>query len=151
MPGVSDPGGRMVRACREAGIPVRVVPGPCSVSAALAWSGMGEGGYVFGGFLPVKRGARARRLAALAETGMPLVVFESPYRLVRLLGESRDGLGEREVFVAREMTKRFEEGLWGRPSEILERLGERTVKGEVTVVVSSDRSSSSSSSTPSPV
>ena len=134
MPCISDPGGRVVSACREAGADVYIVPGPSSVSAAAAWSGLVSGGYHFEGFLPVKRGARRTRLEALADCPLPVLFFESPYRVKRLLAEWGGLCPDRPVFLAREMTKRFEEGLAGTAGDILEQLGERTIKGECVLV-----------------
>ena len=135
MPAVSDPGSRVVAACRKADLPVTVIPGPSAVSAAMALSGLGGGGYHFDGFLPHKSGARKRRLAELAEETLPVVLFESPYRLLKLMGEIEEVLGERTVFVGRELTKKFEEGLLGSPAEICSAFGTRTVKGEQVVII----------------
>jgi 16S rRNA (cytidine1402-2'-O)-methyltransferase len=134
MPCISDPGGRVVAACREAGARVVVVPGPSSVSSAAAWSGLVSSGYHFEGFLPVKPGARRRRLEALTICPLPVLFFESPYRIKRLLAEWGGLCPERRLFLAREMTKRFEEGIEGTAHEVLEQIGERTVKGECVLV-----------------
>ena len=135
MPAVSDPGSRIVTACREQGLTVTVVPGPSAVTAAVAASGFGGAGFVFEGFLEHKDGPRRRRLAELAPARTPVVLFESAHRLVKLLGEIREAMGDRRVFVAREMTKRFEEFLWGSPAELLDTLQTRKLKGEIVVVV----------------
>lgn len=135
MPGVSDPGARVVTACRDEGLPIFVVPGPSSVTAAIALSGMANGGFIFGGFLPHKSGARKRRLATLASGDLPVALFESPYRLIKLMTEIEETLGPRRVFVARELTKHFEENLAGTPAEIRAKFGTRTVKGELVVVI----------------
>lgn len=135
MPGVSDPGARVVTACREAKLPMFVIPGPSSVTAAVALSGMAPGGFLFAGFLPHKSGARKRRLAEVGASDLPLVLFESPYRLLKLMGEIEEVLGARRVFVARELTKHFEEGLTGTPAGIRAAFAKRNVKGEVVVVV----------------
>lgn len=135
MPGVSDPGARVVTACRAAGLPVRVVPGASAVTAAVALAGFAGGGFVFGGFLPVKPGARRRRLAELAQTNLPLALFESPYRLLKLMDEIEAELGVRRLFVGRELTKKFEEGLSGTPAEIRAAFAKRAVKGELVVVI----------------
>lgn len=135
MPAVSDPGARVVAGCRRAGARVTVVPGPSAVTAAVALSGMWQTRFAFEGFLPHKPGARRRRLAELAGMTCPVVIFESPFRLVRLLGEIQDVLGTRAVFVGRELTKHFEECLTGTPAEVLAVLAGRTVKGECVVVV----------------
>jgi len=135
MPGVSDPGSRVAAACREAGLPVTVVPGPSSVTAAVALCGFAGAGFVFEGFLSHKSAARRRRLAECAPLEVPLVLFESPYRLVKLLEEIRDVLGPRRVFVARELTKKFEECRTGTPEELLAAFAGRTVKGELVVII----------------
>lgn len=135
MPGVSDPGARVVAACRAAGLPVFVIPGASSVTAAVALSGMSGTGFVFGGFLPHKSGQRRKRLAVLAQGDLPLVLFESPYRLLKLMTEISEVLGPRRVFVARELTKLYEEGITGTPAEITAHFAKRTVKGELVVVI----------------
>ena len=135
MPCVSDPGSRVVRGCREQGVPIVVIPGPSAVSSVVALSGLGEQGFVFLGFLPHKSGARRRALAARAQEPLALVLFESPYRLLKLMGELEEVLPERRVFVGRELTKKFEEGIFGSPGDIRGHFDGRTVKGECAVVV----------------
>lgn len=135
MPAISDPGARLVNACRAAGLPVTVIPGPSSVTAAVALAGWESTGFVFGGFLPHKPGARRRQLAKLAQAGLPVALFESPYRLLKLMDDIEAALGPREVFVARELTKKFEETLRGTPADIRAAFATRAVKGELVVVV----------------
>jgi 16S rRNA (cytidine1402-2'-O)-methyltransferase len=135
MPGISDPGFRLVRACVEGGIPVGVVPGPSSVLAALVVSGLPTDRFSFEGFLPKKPGERAARLARLAREDRTLVLFESPRRLRALLRDVAGTMGDRRVAVARELTKLHEEVLRGRASELLEHLGDADPKGEVVVVI----------------
>lgn len=135
MPGVSDPGARVVAACRAAGLPVYVVPGPSAVTAAVALSGLSGGGFVFGGFLPHKTGARRRRLAELGQGGLPVVLFESPYRLLKLADDVEAVLGARRMVVARELTKHFEEVVEGPPAAIRAAFAKRAVKGELVVVL----------------
>ncbi len=135
MPGISDPGARTVRMCREAGIHVWVIPGPCAVSAAVALSGMGDAGYHFEGFLPHKSGGRQRRLEQLAHETVPVVFYESPYRLLKLMDEIERVVGPRPVFVGRELTKKFEEGIFGTPAVIRASFEKRTVKGELVVIM----------------
>lgn len=135
MPCISDPGARTVAACRAAGIMVTVIPGPTAVASAVALSGLVSKGYRFEGFLSSKGAARRHRLEALAESDLPLVIFESPHRLLKLLADIDTVLGGREVFVGREMTKRFEEGLHGTASELLESMQGRRVRGECVVVI----------------
>jgi 16S rRNA (cytidine1402-2'-O)-methyltransferase len=136
MPGVSDPGGRTVTACREKGLYVTVIPGPSAVATAVAVSGFGERGFWVEGFLDHRAPARRRRLAELAARGVALVLFESPYRLTALVEDIESVFGERPVFVGREMTKAFEELRWGTPSEIRAAFRGRRVRGEIVVVVS---------------
>lgn len=135
MPAVSDPGARIVDACRQAGLPLYVVPGPSAVTAAVALCGFATGGFIFDGFLPHKPGPRRRRLQELGQGDLPLVLFESPYRLLKLLGEIEATLGARRVFVGRELTKHFEEHLAGTPAELAQAFSGRAVKGELVVVI----------------
>ena len=135
MPGVSDPGARVVTACRAAGLKVFVVPGPSAVTSAVALAGFASGGFVFGGFLPNKSGARRRRLAELGQGSLPVVLFESPYRLLKLADDVEAVLGARRMVVARELTKHFEEVIEGVPADIRAAFAKRTVKGELVVVI----------------
>lgn len=136
MPGVSDPGSRIVYACRAAGLPVQCLPGPSAVTAAVALSGMGGAAFSFAGFLPRKSGARRRRLEELAAREEPVVLFESPFRLLRTLEEIEAVMGPRPVFMGRELTKQFEECRVGTPAELRAAFAGRTVKGELVLVVS---------------
>lgn len=135
MPLISDPGHRLVRACVDEGIDVRVVPGPSAVTAALAVSGLPSDRFVFEGFLPRKAGDRRERLRSLADEQRTIVVFESPLRLETLLRDVLEEVGDRRVAVARELTKLHEEVVRGRASEVLARLGGSEPKGEVVVVI----------------
>jgi 16S rRNA (cytidine1402-2'-O)-methyltransferase len=107
------------------------------VTAAIALSGLGfGGGFVFDGFLPRKSGARRRRLEALALGELPVVLYESPFRLLALLQELGEVFGaERPIFVGRELTKKFEEARTGTAAELLKAYQGRTVKGELTLVI----------------
>jgi 16S rRNA (cytidine1402-2'-O)-methyltransferase len=135
MPLISDPGYRLVRACVDEGIDVRVVPGPSAVTAALAVSGLPGDRFVFEGFLPRKAGDRRERLRSLAGERRTIVVFESPVRLETLLRDVLEEMGDRRAAVARELTKLHEEVLRGRVSEVLARTGGTELKGEVVVVI----------------
>src|SRR5271155_5801550 len=104
-PGISDPGERVVAAALAAGLRVEAVPGPCALVAALTASGLPTGEFHFAGFLPHKSGQRRRQLEALRTVAGTLVLYESPYRVERLLRELREVLGERQIVVARELTK----------------------------------------------
>ena len=135
MPVVSDPGARMVAACREQGVLVTVIPGPSAVTTALALSGFGGTGFHFEGFLSHKGAARRRRLEALSDSTVPVVLFESPHRILKLMGELEDIMPEREVMAGRELTKRYEEVLSGTPAAVREAFADRTPRGEFTVVI----------------
>jgi 16S rRNA (cytidine1402-2'-O)-methyltransferase len=135
-PLISDPGYRLVRAAREAGIPVRAVPGPSAVLSALAVSGLSTSRFTFIGFLPPKGLARDRAIHELAAFDHTLVLFESGPRLPRLLSELSTALGPREAVVLREMTKLHEEHRAGTLPDLAAWASSRAFKGEITVVVS---------------
>lgn len=135
MPAVSDPGFRLVRACVEEGIEVRVVPGPSAVTAALVVSGLPVDRFVFEGFLPRKAGERRDRLRTMAHDPRTVVLFESPLRLATLLRDVLVELGDRRIAVARELTKLHEEVVRGSVTEVLSRLGDSAPRGEVVVVI----------------
>ncbi len=136
MPGVSDPGARVVAACREAGLPVQVVPGPSAASAALVLSGFGADRFVFDGFLPRKGADRRERLAAIAGEARTVVLFEAPNRVAATL---RDLLAacdvSRRVCVAREITKAHEEVLVGPLSLVAGVAGLAQPRGEHVIVL----------------
>jgi len=136
LPGISDPGERLVRAAVEAGVEVRVVPGPSSALAALVISGLPSQRFVFEGFLPRRIGERRARLQSLAVEQRTVVVFESPRRVARTLGEIAETCGpDRPVAVARELTKLHEEVLRGTAAALALKLQNVELKGEVVVVV----------------
>ena len=146
MPGVSDPGARIVAACRKAGLHVTVIPGPSSVTAALALCGFITGGFHCEGFLPRKEGARKKRLEQLRDEHLPVVIMESPYRCLKVLAEWNALLPERDLFLARELTKLHEECLWGTVADIYRQLAERhtgdaarAVRGEIVMVLAPAR------------
>src|SRR6059036_1951069 len=118
-PGISDPGERVVKAAIAAGLRVEPVPGPCALVAALTASGLATDEFHFIGFLPHKSGQRRHQLEALKSFAGTLVFYESPYRVEKLLGELAEVFPERTVVLARELTKKFEEFLRGRPIELL--------------------------------
>ena len=134
-PGISDPGERVVKAARAAGLRVEAVPGPCALVAALTASGLPTEEFHFVGFLPHKSGQRRQRLESLRPVPGTLVLYESPYRIERLLGELQEVMPEREVVLARELTKKFEEFLRGQPAALLELARRRNLKGEFVVLV----------------
>jgi 16S rRNA (cytidine1402-2'-O)-methyltransferase len=134
-PGISDPGERVVKAAIGAGLRVEAVPGPCALVAALTASGLPTGEFHFIGFLPHKSGQRRRTLEELQTVPGTLVFYESPHRLERLLGELAELFAGRQIVVARELTKKFEEFLRGTPAELLEAARNRSLRGEFVVMV----------------
>ena len=133
-PTVSDPGQRLVAAW-EAGHLVSPLPGPSSVTAALAVAGYPGAGFAFAGYLPRKPGERRRFFESLREERRPTVAFESPHRVLKSLAELAAALPERQLTVCRELTKVHEEVLRGTAAEVLAGLGGRA-RGEFTMVVS---------------
>jgi 16S rRNA (cytidine1402-2'-O)-methyltransferase len=133
----------VVQAAIAAGLRVEPIPGPCALIAALTASGLPAAEFHFVGFLPHKAGARRKQLERLREVDGTLAFYESPYRIEKLLGELAEVFPERMVVLARELTKKFEEFLQGRPAELLERTRNRTLKGEFVVLVAEDHSPAS--------
>ena len=134
-PGISDPGERVVKAAIAAGFRVESVVGPCALVGALTASGLPAGEFHFVGFLPHKSGQRRNQLTSLAAVPGTLVFYESPYRIEKLLGEMVEVYPERDVVLARELTKKFEEFLRGKPAELLALAQKRSLKGEFVVLV----------------
>ena len=136
MPGVSDPGYLLVRAALEAGAPVTVVPGPSSVTTALAVSGLPSERFAMEGFLPRKPGERRRLLAQLAAEPRTLVVLESPHRIAATLADLAEAFGsDRQAAVCRELTKTHEQVLRGPLGELAAVARAEQLRGEITVVV----------------
>jgi 16S rRNA (cytidine1402-2'-O)-methyltransferase len=134
LPGISDPGGRLVRAALDAGVAVTVLPGPSAVETALVASGLVSDRFAFVGFLPRRAGELAALWEELASWRWPVVAFESPQRLPSTLRSLAAVAPTREVAVCRELTKRFEEVVCGPAAALVQRFSE-AVKGEVTLVL----------------
>jgi 16S rRNA (cytidine1402-2'-O)-methyltransferase len=134
-PGISDPGERVVKAAITEGFRVEAIPGACALVAGLTASGLATEEFHFVGFLPHKSGQRKNKLESLKAIEGTLVFYESPYRIEKLLGELDEVFPEREVVLAREMTKKFEEFLRGKPAALLEIAQKRKLKGEFVVMV----------------
>ena len=128
----------MVKAAIAAGLRVEPVPGPCALVAALTASGLPTEEFHFIGFLPHKSGQRRRELERLKGYEGTLVLYESPYRVERLLGELNELFAGRQVVLARELTKKFEEYLRGTAAQLLEVLKSRSLKGEFVVLVAGE-------------
>jgi 16S rRNA (cytidine1402-2'-O)-methyltransferase len=136
MPGISDPGYRVVSLAAERGIAVVPVPGASAFVAALAASGLPTDSFRFGGFLPAKRGARRDALVAIRESANTEIFYEAPHRLLEALEDIVQVLGpNRPVVVAREVTKLHEEFLRGPAGRLLEELRDRPIKGECTLLI----------------
>lgn len=135
MPGISDPGHRLIRTCIARGIPLTVLPGPSAVLTALVGSGFPADRFFFGGFLPVKSGRRAAEVARAAARAETSIYFESPHRIVRTLEALRECCPSRMVCVARELTKAFEDFQRGTPGELLAHFEKHPAKGEITLLV----------------
>lgn len=135
-PLIADPGYQLTRAAIEAGHKVLSAPGPSAVLAALMVSGLPTDRFLFAGFAPPQAGARKRFLAELAEIPATLVLYESPKRVHRILGELAESLGkDRKAALCRELTKRFEEVRRGTLADLLEGLGDDAVRGEVVILI----------------
>jgi len=135
MPGISDPGYRLVNAAHEAGVRVEVLPGPCAVVTALAGSGMPSDAFYFGGFLSVKSGRRTRELSESLERRETSIFYESPHRLGGTLEILQKLAPDREVCVARELTKRFETYHRGNASALSAYFSAHSPKGEITLLI----------------
>jgi len=134
-PGISDPGFLLVRECIDAGIDIETLPGATAFVPALVNSGLPCDSFVFIGFLPVKKG-RLTKFNSLKEETRTMVFYESPYRLVKTLEELKTHLGaERKASVSRELSKMFEENKRGTLTELAAYFGQKTVKGEIVIIV----------------
>lgn len=135
MPGISDPGYEVVSGAVVQGIRVEPIPGPSAAITALAVSGLPTDKFVFEGFLPKKPGKKLKKLKELKSEERTTIIYESPYRLVKTLENIKEILGDRQVAVCRELTKKFEEIIRGKAGDVLEKIKERKIKGEVVLVV----------------
>ena len=135
MPGLSDPGARLIRECIRRDLPFTIVPGPSSILTAIVGSGFSTEKFFFGGFLPVKSGGRERELRAANEREETTIFFESPYRLIKTLTACVEITQEHRLCVARELTKKFEEYRRGTARELLAHYERRSPKGEIVLVI----------------
>ncbi len=136
-PGISDPGFMLIRACIQKGIHVECLPGPTAFVPALVQSGLPCDQFIFAGFLPQKKG-RKTRLETLASYEKTVVLYESPFRLVKALAEIAIYFGaDRRVSVSRELTKFHEETFRGTAQEVHAHFSAKTVKGEIVIVIGS--------------
>ncbi len=134
-PLISDPGYKLVRDARAAGVEVTTIPGPSAAIAALTLAGLPTDRFLFAGFLPSKAKARADAIAELAAIRATLVFYESGPRLGAALAALRDGLGDRDAAVAREISKAYEQTVTGTLSELADRYADHGPKGEIVIIV----------------
>ncbi len=133
-PLISDPGVRLVSACIDKGIEIIPIPGAVALIAALSMSGLPTDAFIFEGFLPQKKG-RQTKLKELAEENRTIILYESMYRIEKLLKELSEYLPKRYIVVCREITKKFEETWRGFPKDLVESFQEKISKGEFVVVI----------------
>ena len=134
-PIISDPGYPLLQECIAASIPIVPIPGASAILAAAAISGLPLHNFTFHGFLSPKSGKRKRQLSLLAEEERTLILFESPHRLCRFLEDAMDVMGERDIVITRELTKKFEEIFRGNISQALEKFRNTQPRGEFTIVI----------------
>ena len=135
-PGISDPGFRLIQLAIESQLPIVPIPGSSAVITALSVSGLPTDAFLFKGFLPHKSKKRRDLLKELENARETIIFYESPHRICETLRDILEFLGDREIVLTRELTKVYEEIIRGRVSEILNQVGDRRLKGEITLVLS---------------
>jgi len=134
-PLLSDPGFRLVNLSRSAGIDIVPIPGPSSILAGLVVSGFPSDSFCFEGYLPKSSGKLKRKLQELSAERRTIVFFETSFRIMKSLPVMLEVFGDRELLIGRELTKKFEEKIRGRISELIALLADRDIKGEIVIVV----------------
>ena len=136
MPGICDPGEDIVKAAKNNGFDVICIPGPCAAITALVSSGISSSSFIFEGFLPKKKTDRERILLEISKNKKTTIVFEAPHRLMRLLKELSEFCGkDREILVARELTKKYEEHIGNNIEKVISFLAGKEIIGEITIVI----------------
>ncbi|MGZ5019590.1 MAG: 16S rRNA (cytidine(1402)-2'-O)-methyltransferase [Chthoniobacterales bacterium] len=135
MPGLSDPGARLIRACIERGLEYTIIPGPSAILTALVGSGFPLDRFCYRGFLPPKSGGRERELRAAAGRDETTVFFESPHKITKTLAACVEIMPDRQLCIARELTKKFEEFRRGIAAELLAHYEAHPAKGEITLLI----------------
>jgi len=135
-PGISDPGFRLIQLAIENQVPIVPIPGSSAVITALSVSGLPTDAFLFKGFLPHKSKKKRDLLKELEHVRETLIFYESPHRISETLRDVLEILGDREIVLTRELTKAYEEIIRGKVSEILNQVGDRSLKGEITLVIS---------------
>ena len=140
MPGISDPGQELVRSAASESIKVEVIPGASALISALSVSGLKTDRFAFEGFLPAKPSSRKKFLQALANEERTIVLYEAPHRIVKTLEDLKEFFGDRNICIARELTKKFEEVSRGRISELMKKFSSSRPKGEFVIVIEGEKS-----------
>ena len=136
MPSICDPGENLVKYAKSQGIGIVCIPGPCAALTAIVSSGLPSSKFIFEGFLPKKKSEREKILLDVSKNEKTTIIYESPHRLMKLLGQLKEYCGgEREIQVFRELTKKFEEHIGNNVDEVLDFFEGREVLGEITVVI----------------
>ena len=136
MPSICDPGEDLIKEARSNGINIICIPGPCAAITALVSSGLASSKFIFEGFLPKKNSDREKLILQISKNDKTTILFESPHRLKKLLFELEEICGgEREIFVSRELTKKFEEHIGDNIAQVISYFEKRDVIGEITVVI----------------
>ena len=136
IPGICDPGEEIARSVKKEGIDIICVPGACAAITALVSSGLPSSSFVFEGFLPKKQIEREKILLEISKNQKTTIIYESPHRLKKLLKELNDFCGgDREIMVARELTKKFEEHIGNNINEVINFFNDKDILGEITIVV----------------
>jgi len=135
MPAIQDPGYRIIGECIEKNISLAMIPGPSASLSALVLSGLPTDNFLFVGFLPKKGEKRKEKIVELSDLPYTLIIYESPNRIERLIGELIPRLGNRRAALVREITKIYEEAIRGDLGQILEEIRSRKIKGEIVLVV----------------
>jgi len=134
-PGISDPGFKIINLAIENGVPITIIPGPCAFVSALVLSGMPTDSLVFQGFLSQKKAKRRRQLEALKDEKRTIVLYESPHRFLKALGDILDILGDRDIAIGRELTKVFEETLRMKVSKAIQHFTAHAPRGEFVLMI----------------
>lgn len=138
-PGISDPGYLLIRRSIEEGINTVPIPGPTASITALSISGLPTDAFVFEGFLPKKKGQRTKKIESLKDERRTLILYESPYRIVKTIEELESIMGNRRAALVREATKVYEEVIRGSLSDVKKRLENKKIRGEITLVIEGKR------------
>jgi len=134
-PIISDPGYKLIKKCHKIGYKITSLPGACAAVNALVLSGLSSGRFCFLGFLPKKSGERKKILKKYQEFEGSKIIYESPFRLIKLIEEIKENCGNKtNVSICREMTKKFEEIIVGTAEEVFEKIKNKNIKGELVII-----------------